>query len=943
MSAPVEQSAGDRNVVSEILSDVVAMDGSSTDAQLRAAQTALVYRHAIPTLSAAVVALLFGVYIFYGKVESRYLYLWFIVSLIVYVGRLLVARSYQKAAPEQRQSHPWDAWFRVGALLSGALWGAVGALLLPLDSIVYQAFTIVGVTGLCAGATVSHAAMRGAPQLFIVTALTPNGFYLLLGNSDLQQLLGIVTLLFVVVLLIASVMMYQTIERTLRMGLERVDLVETLRRAKDEAESLNAELRAEIDERRVAEQRIRISRRELSRILDNIQDTYFRTDIDGMLVQVSPSVNELLGYSQDELIGQNLEQIFVEPAEAERFKQALAEKNGRLHGYEIRVRRKDGAAVWVSKNAQYYRDDSGAVAGIEGTGRDITQLKKAAAELRDAKERALITLGSIGDGVIATDADGRIEYMNPVAEQLTGRSMQAALGRMLNEIFHIIDEDTRQMAEDPVRACLRQRGAYMIPGHPILLSAGSDVEYSVEVTVSPIRNDDEQVRGVVLVFHDVTELRGLAREMTYQASHDMLTGLVNRREFESRLQHVIQTAVSENLQHAMCYLDLDQFKVVNDTCGHLAGDESLRQLAVQLQARIRESDTLARLGGDEFGVLLEACPLDKALEIAESLRAVVKSFRFEWEEHRFEMGVSIGLVAITKDSGGLAEVLSAADSACYVAKEEGRNRTHVFSPDDTALVQHHSHMRWVQRLQRALEEHNFELYCQRVEAIDAAAADSTRYHEILLRMREREDELIAPVVFIPAAERYHLMPSVDRWVVRHALQVLKGRKSWQDGDLFAINLSGQSLGDDSFLDFVQTELDKAGIDSSRICFEITETAAVAKLRSAQRFISILRKRGCLFALDDFGSGLSSFAYLKRLPVDFLKIDGRFVRDIVSDPVDYAMVESINQLGHVMGVRTIGESVENANILAELRKLGIDYAQGFGIHVHEPLYDYIRQN
>ena len=323
-----------------------------------------------------------------------------------------------------------------------------------------------------------------------------------------------------------------------------------------------------------------------------------------------------------------------------------------------------------------------------------------------------------------------------------------------------------------------------------------------------------------------------------------------------------------------------------------------------------------------------------AVPALDDLRGVVKAYRFEWEDHSFEMGASVGLVGIDKDSGSLAEVLSAADSACYVAKDLGRNRTHVFSYDDSDLARHHSHMLWVQRLQRALDRDSFVLHCQRADPVKDPAG-GVRYQEILLRMVEGE-ELIGPGVFIPAAERYHLMPAIDRWVVRHALQALARKPGWDERDLFAINLSGQSLGDDAFLDYVSGELAQSGVPAARICFEITETAAVANLRSAQKFIATLKRLGCAFALDDFGSGLSSFAYLKRLPVDFLKIDGRFVRDMATDPVDHAMVESINQLGHVVGVKTIAEFVENAAILEQLERLGVDYAQGYGVHKPVPL-------
>lgn len=937
MPAPIERTATE---APEIPLEGAGIERScSLEQRLLHAQTKLVYQQAGPSLIAAMASVVFYVYVLHDSAPPFWLGLWTAASFLVYGLRFMLTRAFTQASTVVQMAHRWDRWFLIGTLISGALWGITGTLLLPEDSIAHQAFLVVGVTGLGAGAAVSYAALRNIPPSFIIPALLPFGLQLIITGDKLQQVMGIVVVLFMAVLLISALIMHRTILLTLRLSLENESLVETLRLAKDQTDALNRELRAEVDERRHAELKIRASRQELSRILDNIQDTYFRTDRDGRILQMSPSVTQLLGYSKEELIGWNLERVFARKQHVSEFMLALADSGGMLHGYELQLTRKDGSLVWVSKNAQYYRDETGEIAGIEGTGRDITSLKEAEAALRAEKERAMVTLESIGDGVIATDAAGYIEYMNPVAEQLSGWQAENALTKPLSEIFYVIDEDTRQLVEDPVRACLRGRMTYRIPGHPILLAAGNDREFSIQVNVAPILDDHHRITGTVLVFHDVTELRGLTREMSYQASHDMLTGLVNRREFENRAVHAIETAQSEGLQHALCYLDLDQFKVVNDTCGHIAGDELLKQLATVLQARIRESDTLARLGGDEFGVLLEACPLSKAKEIAEDLRGVIKAQRFDWQGTNFEIGASIGLVAITQGSGNLATVLSAADAACYVAKEQGRNRTHVFDVEDTALVQHHSHMQWVQRLQKALEEGSFELYCQRVQAVTDSVT-GMQYNEILLRMSEEGNELIAPGFFIPAAERYHLMPAIDRWVVHESLRFLARKQTWQAGECYAINLSGQSLGDETFQDFVTSELDSAGVASERICFEITETAAVANLRSAQRFITTLRKRGCVFALDDFGSGLSSFAYLKRLPVDYLKIDGRFVKDMLNDPIDHAMVESINQLGHVVGVQTIAECVENEAILERLGRLGIDYVQGFGIHCPEPLENFL---
>ncbi|MBI5462620.1 MAG: EAL domain-containing protein [Gammaproteobacteria bacterium] len=907
---------------------------ASIEERLRAAQIELVYRQGVPIFVGGILSLLFAAYILRNTATLPNLGAWLSVSLLVYGVRLLLVRAYLHAAPVEQAKPHWIGRYRLGTVLSGVLWGMAG-LLLPEGSIAYQAFLIVGLTSLGAASVVSHAALPGMPQSFIVPLLAPFGLYQIATGTDIEAVMGIMMLLAMLVQTILAMTTQRTIERNLRLGLENEALVRTLRQSKDEAEDLNRDLREEIEERHHAEQRIHASRQELSRILDNMQDMYFRTDLNGVVLKVSPSARELLGYTPEEIVGLNAAQMFDDGDGLAKFMSALERTSGSVFGYEAHMRRKDGRVIWVSKNAQYYLDDSGAVAGVEGTSRDITRLKRIQAELNAEKERALVTLASIADGVIATDAEGRVDYINPVAEILTGWKAIAALGRPLAEIFHVIDEDTRQLADDPVRVCLRTRRPYRLPGHPILLAAGDAVEYSVEVHVAPIFDEAAQVTGTALVVHDVTELRGLAREMSYQASHDMLTGLVNRREFELRVESAVQISRREGISHAMCYLDLDQFKVVNDTCGHIAGDELIKQIATLLRGRLRESDILARLGGDEFGVLLEGCPLNKAQEIADELRNIVHRHRFDWEGRRFEIGVSIGVVAITPESGGLAEVLTFADSACYVAKDQGRNRVHVFDPEDSALVEHHSHMRWVQRLQRALEEDRFELHYQRVDALKEGDT-LWHYHEILLRMRDEAEGLIGPGVFIPAAERYHLMPAVDRWVVRHALRALARRKQWDRRDVFSVNLSGQSLGDEAFLEFVQVEIDAAGIAPQHVCFEVTETAAVANLRSAQHFIHTLRRRGCVFALDDFGSGLSSFAYLKRLPVDFLKIDGRFVKDMLNDSMDHAMVESINQLGHVVGVQTIAEFVENDAIAAALKQLGVDYAQGYGIHKPEPL-------
>ncbi len=560
------------------------------------------------------------------------------------------------------------------------------------------------------------------------------------------------------------------------------------------------------------------------------------------------------------------------------------------------------------------------------------------------KVRAQVTLESIGDGVITTDAGGRIVYMNPVAEQFTEWKSDAAQGKPLSEVFKIFDEDSNRLEEYPIHYCLRDGRIIRHDSHHLLMSHdGGKIE--IQDSAAPIRDRSGAILGAVVVFHDVTEIQGMARRMAFLASHDPLTGLLNRREFETHLQQALETAQTGSREHALLYLDLDQFKIVNDTCGHIAGDELLKQLANHLQKEIRASDVLARLGGDEFGVVLEDCSVDKAKQIADLLRQSVKDFRFLWESRTFEIGVSIGLVPISRDSGGITEVLSAADSACYVAKDHGRNRIHIYQPGDRAMAQRRGEMQWVHRLRQGLENNSFDLYCQAIVPVREGNRPPGRFYEILVRVQD--EDLVLPAAFIPAAERYHLMPSIDRWVIRSVFSMLEEYRS-RRGDAdehgaahFAVNLSGQSLGDEKFLEFVMQQFAQHRIDPASICFEITETAAIANLARARDFIARFKSMGCQFALDDFGSGLSSFGYLKSLSVDYLKIAGDFIEGMVEDPVDHAMVDAINQIGHVMGLITVAESVENFPILDRLRDLGVDYAQGVGIDAPKPLHQLLQ--
>lgn len=566
--------------------------------------------------------------------------------------------------------------------------------------------------------------------------------------------------------------------------------------------------------------------------------------------------------------------------------------------------------------------------------REITERNEVEQRLFEEKERLHVTLESIGDGVITTDIAGDIQYLNPVAEHLTGYEQAHALGKHYLQVLQLVDESTGETLSDLVTLCLHQDGG-VVHADDGVLTHHDGTRYTINVSASAMRDNRGTVIGAVLVLHDITEVMDIARQLSYQASHDMLTGLANRREFERVLDRAIRAARSGGEQHVLLYLDLDQFKLVNDSCGHRAGDELLLQLATLLRRVLKQSDTLARLGGDEFGVLLENTTLAEAESIADHLRQIIKELRFVWQNRTFEVGVSIGVVTIDQGAGHLTDVLIAADTACYVAKNLGRNRIHVYEHDDADVVNLHGEISWVHRIMQAFEENYLTLYAQPIVAIGEGADEETHY-EVLMRMRGGDGEIVCPMAFIPAAERYNLMPTLDRWVVRTTLGLL--RQAQGPGErppiTCCINLSGHSLGDEHFLDFVVTQFHEADVAPEYICFEITETAAISNLSRALHFIEVLRGMGCRFALDDFGSGVSSFGYLKSLQVDYLKIDGSFVRDMLRDSVDRAMVESINQIGHVMGLKTIAEYVENDDVIAELQVLGVDYAQGY--HFGQPL-------
>jgi len=549
--------------------------------------------------------------------------------------------------------------------------------------------------------------------------------------------------------------------------------------------------------------------------------------------------------------------------------------------------------------------------------------------------RAQFALDSFGEGIVTTDAHGVIDYLNASAEAITGMRREDAVGQGFGAMLGFVDEHDRRALADPVQQCLVTGNRVNLGRRSLLISRATGVELGVEATASPIRGPDGDLAGVAVMLHDMSELRGLTQQMSYQASHDALTGLVNRREFERRLGEALEVARSGRQAHVMCYLDLDRFKAVNDTSGHLAGDNMLREVAALVREGVRDSDTVARLGGDEFGVLLVGCPLDKARQIADDIARAIAEYRFVWKDRIFSVGVSIGIVELTAESNSLEEVLSAADSACYVAKKQPDNRVYVYSSHDEAVARSRGEIHWLQRLQSALRDGFFELYVQPIEPARPGAPSGPAL-EVFVRLHD-EGQPVALAEFFPAAERYRLMSMIDRWVLGSALAALSaGAIRLPPGRSLSINISGQTLADPSFLEFVVDELDRTGVQPAQICFEVAETAVIGNMDHARRFVDVLHGMGCRFALDDFGTDLGGFANLKTLPMDYLKIDGSFMRDLGRDTVSQAMVSAVVGMARTLNFRLVAEQVEDVAALEAARAMAIDFVQGHAIGRPKPL-------
>jgi diguanylate cyclase (GGDEF)-like protein/PAS domain S-box-containing protein len=590
-----------------------------------------------------------------------------------------------------------------------------------------------------------------------------------------------------------------------------------------------------------------------------------------------------------------------------------------LEGHATPESRSDGSILW------------------HGYIKDISERKSLEIALANEFERTRVTLSSIGDAVITTDEFEKIQYINPIAEKLTGWRLADAIGLPVTTVFNIINQHSRLAAKNPIAHCLQERAIVGLARDTVLISKNG-TEYAVEDSAAPIFTADDVITGVVMVFRDVTGQRILRQEVERRASHDHLTGLANRAEFDRLLLEMFESSIATGTGHTLCCIDLDQFKIVNDSCGHAAGDALLKEVSELLLKNVRAKDTVARLGGDEFALLLEGCDITVAQRVAQSVCDKVAQIRFQQNDKIFRVGASIGVAPLDGRWATAQEAQHAADGACFAAKDEGRGRVHIYENMDKAVMAQHDQMQWVTRLQQGIDENRFELFGQPIMRLDTGVGKGLHF-EVLLRLRESDGKLVPPVAFIPAAERYGLVTQVDRWVVTHVFEWMRSHQNEiSEIATIAVNLSGKTVCDRDFHRFVIDALEHHQIPANKICFEITETAAIGNIDTVLEFFKVLQEYGTRTSLDDFGSGMSSMAHLKRLPVDYLKIDGQFVKDMASDAVDCAMVRSINEIAHLTGKLTIAEFVENAETLSLLGALGVDFAQGYHIAKPMPIND-----
>ncbi len=630
----------------------------------------------------------------------------------------------------------------------------------------------------------------------------------------------------------------------------------------------------------------------------------------------------------------------VHPEDRERVlaEELAALQDSRRYESEFRIKWPDGTVRHIRSLADMVIDPRSEKRVLLGVNWDVTQLRALAEEVTSQHELMRVTLRSIGDAVITTDGHGVVTWLNPVAEAMTGWGLQEAIGRPMKQIYNILNEMTQLPAEDPVETALNELRVVALAPGTILVSRTGE-RYAIQDSAAPIRDDNGHIQGVVLVFRDVTVERRLRSEMAYRATHDTLTGIENRSEFEIRLGQLRQRAEAGDGVHSLLYIDLDNFKLVNDSCGHTAGDMVLQQVSQLLAGSIRARDMLARVGGDEFAILLEYCPAERAAQIGQQICDQMEVYRYTQDDRRFRIGTSIGVVAIDQRWTTSEAIIQAADAACLMAKETGRNRVRVWQDQDSSLALRRGEIGWAARLEQALDTDQFKLLVQEIRSLDPNL--SGLHGEVLLRIEEADGSFILPGQFLPSAERFNLITQIDRWVMRETIRTLQNHPSMADIRSISLNISGKSLADRAFHRFAIAELIEAGPNlCQRLTIEITETSAVGNLVNASLFIEQLHALGVRVSLDDFGAGTASFGYLRALKVDCLKIDGQFVQGLLDDPLSRATVRCFTEVAAVLGIPTVAEYVDRDEILVELKALGVSFVQGHLIAQPVPILEFL---
>jgi diguanylate cyclase (GGDEF)-like protein/PAS domain S-box-containing protein len=917
---------------------LVTQGVSIFEPELDSQQIELVYTQAPASIVTAYLLAVIVTLGIWSVADHTHLLAWLGAQSVLTVVRMGFVYSYRRASEVQRSEPRWGLLFFSGALVAGVVWGCLGLMFSFSWPVEYQTLTLMALAGVIAGAISSYAAMLSVYIAFMIPAMLIPAQSMLMHNSNISNNIGLLIMLFAAALLVIARNYNKSVIKSLRLREENSSLLR-------ETADMNTALQTEARNRHKLQDQLLRERQ----LFTKGPVTVFRCRAEeGWPIEYVSETISHYGYSSGDLItGNSMFSSIVHANDIQRIvdSELQSDENGtRYIGIDYRVICANGDVRWVYSYSIPVRDHAGELTHYAGYILDITSRKLAEYELDQARERAQITLHSIADAVITTDVNGQIEYLNPRAEQLTGWDREIARGLTLSRILCKFDEKSQSLLEVPVMQSLHV--GETIKSHvDERLKRQDGTEYMVQFSASPIMSADGSGMGVILVIHDVTEARLMEEKISYQASHDALTGLINRSEFEKRLNYAIESAWYEDEKHVLCYVDLDRLKIVNDTCSHESGDELLREAAGLIHGCLRESDLLARLGGDEFGVLLKNCSLTGAVDLVEKILGVIRGIRFQRCDRVFEVSASIGVTTIDSDTMSVPEIMIEADLACHAAKDLGCDRLHIYHSEDQGLARRHSEMQWVSKLTEAIKSDKLVLYCQEIVPV---IADSTeeRHFEVLVRMLDTDGSIVPPDRFLPAAERYNLINSVDCWVITHSFAWYaqeQGSHSVTGLGMISINLSGASVTDSGFLKHVKDEMKRYQVPPGMICFEITETAAIANLDAATEFIHELKRLGCRFALDDFGSGLSSFAYLKNLPVDYLKIDGSFVRGVETDEIDHAMVGSIHQLATLMGIQTIAEFVENDGILEKLAEIGVDYAQGYGIAKPRPLQGMLAGN